>query len=271
MSGYFARLTSLIRAPGSSTTSAKASIGPVPLEQSIEADAAPPTATVAESADAPVSFAPQNPARPLIQPSNVQAGMPSARSAQAISAAEPAAAARTSMSSPARALHATTAPASPRDSTPSPRQAGAPATDAQSPPELRARHAAPHFAPASDLPASSDGRASDWLTSPATMPGQQASPVTAHRPQPSAGVAAAGSGNAWSGAPRSQAGLPEAPTPSTAAAAAPRTEIHIGTIALEVRTAAPATVAAAPQPAADPSRPTPASPFSPHRHYLRWS
>ena len=271
MSGYFARLASLIRAPGSSTTRAQASIAPAPLEQSIESDAAPSTSTAAGPADASARFTRQNPARPLIQASSVQPGMPSTRSAQTMPAvAEPAAVERTIVPSSAHALRATAAPASSWDSTPSPRQTGALITDAQSPPELRARHSTPHFAPASDLPASSDGMASDWPTSLAPLPGQQASPVTTNRAQPSPGFAAQASGNAWSGAPRSPAGPVEAPTPSTAATAAPRTEIRIGTIALEVRTAAPAAMATVPQPAAVP-RPTPASPFSPRRHYLRWS
>lgn len=277
MSGYFARLASLIRAPGSATTSAKASIAPTPLEQSIDSQAAPSNSTIAGPADASVRFAAQDSTRSMLQASAVQPGMPSARSeqsarsAQAMPAAvEPAAAERNGVSSAAPALRASTAPASPRDSTPSSRQAWAPMADAQSPPELRTQHFTPHLTPASNLPASADSRASDLLTSPAPMPGQQASPVTTNRAQPSQGFAAQANSNARQGAPRPQGGLVETSTTSTAAPATPRTEIRIGTITLELRTAAPAAVATAPQPAAVP-RPTPASQFSPRRHYLRWS
>ena len=281
MSGYFARLASLIQAPASAATRAKASIAPVPLERSIEAEAAPSTSPVAGPADASVRFAPQDSTRPPTQASAVQSGMPSARpalsarSAQTMpAAAEPAAAERTRVSSSAHMLPAAPAPASSRDRTQSPQQAWAPVTDAQSPPELRAQHFTPRISPAPDLPASADSRASDLLTCPALMPGQRASPVMTNRAQPSPGFAAQASGNDWSGAPRpqagSQAGLVAAPPPSTASTAAPRTEIRIGTIALEVHTAAPATVTTAPQPAVVP-RPTPAAQFSPRRHYLRWS
>ena len=278
MSGYFARLASLIRAPGSATTSVKASIAPASLEQSIESEAAPSNSTVAGPADAAVRFVRQDSTRSMLQASAVQPDMPSTRSAQSARSAqampatvEPAAAERNGVSSAAPALRASTAPASPRDSTPSSRQAWAPMADAQSPPELRAQHFTPHLAPASNLPASADSRASDHLvTSPTPMPGQPASPVATNRAQPSQGFAVQASGNAGPGAPRSQAGLVETPTTSTAAPATQRTEIRIGTIALEVHTAAPATVTTAPQPAVVP-RPTPAAQFSPRRHYLRWS
>jgi len=115
-------------------------------------------------------------------------------------------------------------------------------------------------------PAREDGGPVDPLTLVATLHGLPARPLTESRPP--VPFSAQGSGDGWQGMPRAPSGLFEAPT---RAAAAPRGEVRIGTIALEVRTAPPASVTtAAPPPVAAP-RPAPASQFSPRRHYLRWS
>ena len=293
MSGYFTRLASMVQAPASSASSARTSIAPAPLEQDIEPAATPLASTASHTADSSGRVTPENSARSLIQASAAQSGMPAARSAQSMPASEPAASdlphlmsaqARSATSEPApaestnvstsvHALRATTAPASHRGTTPSPRKAFAPMSDAQSPLQLSTRHFTPHLAPGADVsvPVRADRMASaDLLTSPAARQGAPASPVTTNRPQPSQGFAAPTGGDAWPGTPRSQAMRLEAPMRPTTATAAPRTEIRIGTIALEVRTAAPASIAAAPQPAAV-AKPIPASQFSPRRHYLRWS
>jgi hypothetical protein len=147
-------------------------------------------------------------------------------------------------------------------------QAFSPQVDVQSPAELRPVHFMSHLVQQAGSPAREDGGPVDPLMPVATLHGLPASPLAESRPPVPNGFSAQGSGDGWQGTPRAPSGLFEAPT---RAAAAPRAEVRIGTIALEVRTAPPASVTtAAPAPAAAP-RPAPTSQFSPRRHYLRWS
>lgn len=282
MSGYFARLASLVQAPAPSTTGAKASIAPVPLEQDIESDATslaptvsgPGSTSARAHQDASTSMAQASTARP-------GPGLPADRRVRTVEALEPTAsdamrvmaaatlpvATAPLVSTDFAAQARTAGPASFRATPESPRKAWAPAAVAQSP--AQPMHFTPSLAPRPDIPASVDGGAADALTPAAPLQGIT-SPLRASKLEPAHGFATHTGGDTWPGTSRAQAGSFDAATHATAATAAPRSEVRIGTISLEVRTSSPAPVTAPPQPAAAPQS-TQAQPFTMRRHYLRWN
>ncbi|HEX3140741.1 MAG TPA: hypothetical protein VHQ87_11845 [Rhizobacter sp.] len=273
MSGYFAQLAAQVRGP---MVAASPTAGVAPLEQHVEVEvaAAPSGGRDAGEVSVPPFASTSTAALPAALPRNVRAPQALATGlmgAEAPSMGEP------PVSMPARALGpvATPMPVAPASSTRTITRDGAPPARI-SPLREETRIASPMPEPntTGEPPAETAARGAAAPAEPrgdTTQPGHRFIEVQQPRVVPATPGVPAATSPAVS-RPRAvatpAAAIDTSPARETPAAA--RTEVRIGTIALQVHSPPPA---AAPRPAPQPlAAPTPALPrFSLQRHYLRWS